>query len=678
MHKKGQIAPPFDILVTFFSRRGKPPQIFVLDHAEGMDSKKLKESLKYGTQTSMGEDTEAVTSAEKGIGLKDAMMALDENWLITIKDGLINERNKHVDFRTGIGKEDVGVTIEERRKYGIPLNGTLVQGKLPDYFRKRRTETIIDRLQRHFLMRKLLQNINFRIYVIKGITREKTLLKYQSPKIEKKVLEDHFKVKYNDKTYPIHLTINKCTETLLQGKPYGDSGILFYYGNYSVLDFTFCRFDKDLSFSRFFGEARMEIRELLRDPEEPPLVDAKRRGLDSEHRFNKILCREIDRRLASLQEKEEAAKYSFDEKALRDALKELNKLYSEIRGRGPPPRPPIEPETFAFYPVYASLKEYEAKTVFLIINSDIIGDGLELSIESTNPEIIVKRKFIKIEVVPESDFIVKQIPLYSEKAEITGEIIAKSILPPTLGSEKMGVEVIANPMFSPSDGVAFVPDKITIVDGGKKKVDLCIEKTLVSDRCNIMLSSEGPIICPGRWTLPTGWGLERYIIKNIAKIEIPLATRGKDNIGEKALIKASYRDRSSSLEVTIVPHPSISGLFRGIRASPKSTKRISEFIKAEGILEYYYKHPLVKKYMKRDFMNKSEFLVFVADVLTREATKTVVTSGIEENSSRFRILDIDKPEFEIEQHVIREYFEQGPKMHELFMKLLKSTKLGET
>ena len=124
----------------------------------------------------------------------------------------------------------------------------------------------------------------------------------------------------------------------MQGKPYGDSGILFYYGDYSVLDFSFCRFDRDLSFSKFFGEARLEIGDLIRDPEKPPLVDAKRRGIDSEHLFNKFLFREIDKRLDSLQEKEEEAKFSFDETALRDTIKELNKLYSEIKGKGPPPR----------------------------------------------------------------------------------------------------------------------------------------------------------------------------------------------------------------------------------------------------------------------------------------------------------------------------------------------------
>ena len=40
------------------------------------------------------------------------------------------------------------------------------------------------------------------------------------------------------------------------------------------------------------------------------------------------------------------------------------------------------------------------------------------------------RKSIEIEAVPESDFSIKQIPLYSEKAKATGEITAKALLPP--------------------------------------------------------------------------------------------------------------------------------------------------------------------------------------------------------------------------------------------------------
>ena len=77
LEKQGKSSGPFEIFVRIFSRKNEPPMIEVCDHAEGMDSAKLKEALKYGTQVSMGEDLEAVTSAEKGIGLKDALMALE-------------------------------------------------------------------------------------------------------------------------------------------------------------------------------------------------------------------------------------------------------------------------------------------------------------------------------------------------------------------------------------------------------------------------------------------------------------------------------------------------------------------------------------------------------------------------------------------------------------------------
>jgi hypothetical protein len=677
LEKKGKAKPPFEIFVKLICKKKKPPYIEVLDHAEGMDSKKLREALKYGTQTSMGEDIEAITSAEKGIGLKHAMMAMEDNWLITIKDDLINERRKHKNFVTGFGKEDVKVTQKERENLEIPANGTLITGTLPEYFRERKFVTICERLQQHFLMRKLLQNSDYRIYVMDIWTKEKKLLEYKPPKIDKEVLLEDFKIEYNGKKYNVHLLINKSSEGLSQGKPFGDSGLLFYYGKYSVVDFTFCRFDRDISFSKLFGEVKMEIEQLIRDPNESPLVDEKRRGLDPEHPFNKKLFSEINQRLKRIQEEEETSRYSFDEYTLRNVLRELNKIYKEIKGRGIPPEPPIKPETFAFYPVYASIKEFEPKTVFLIINSVITKDGFEIALQSTNPDIIVKKSTIKIEEATEQEFIVKQVQLYSEKANIKGEIIARPLFPPNLQQEKMGVEVLENPIFSPVNGFAFVPDKTTIIDGGEKGVNLCIDRELIKTCRDIILTCSDPINCHGKWSLPNPENLEKYTIKNIVKIEIPIKTKGTEHIGEKATIKAFYEDRASTLSITVVPEPSITGLFRNIRPSAKSTKKISDFLRDEGILELYYKHPLIQKYMKKGFNSRLDFLVFVADVLTREAIKAVVLTGIQENSSRFPIFDMDHPESEIQEHINREYFEQGPKMHEIFMQLAREIKLGE-
>jgi len=678
LEKKKKAKPPFEIFVKFRCRKKKPPSIEVLDNAEGMDSKKLKEALKYGTQTSMGEDIEAVTSAEKGIGLKDAMMALKDNWLITIRDGWINERRIHSDFRTGFGKEDEKATEEERDKWGISSNGTLVMGTLAKYFRERKFSTIFEHLQRHFLLRRLLQNTKYKIYVINGWTKQRKTLEYESPKIEKQVLKETLKVTYNGEKYNIHLVVYRSSDGLSQGKPFGESGLLFFYGEYSVVDFTLCHFDRDTSFSRFFGEAKMEVEKIIRDPSESPLVDQKRRGLDPEHPFNKRLFHEINQKLKEIQEEEEASRYSFDEYTIKAIIRELNKIYKELKGRGPPPEPPIQPDTFAFYPVYVSMKEYKPKTIYLIINSSIVSDGFEISLESTNKDIIVRRPTIKIEgELPKEEFIIKQVQLYSEHAKTKGEIIATPRFPPFLEAQKMGVEILGNPIFSPANGFAFVPDKTTIVDGGEKKVELCIDKSIVKKSKDIAFTSYAPIICPGKWRLPGPENLGKYILRNIVKVDVPMKTRGTDHIGEKASIIASYEGKEASLSIAVVPEPSITGLFRNIRLSAKNTKRISNFVKEQGILEIYYKHPLIKKYMKKTFRNRPDFLVFVADTLTREAMRAVVLSGIDKNSSRFRMFDLDHPEKEIEDHITREYYEQGPRMHELFLRLAKKIGLGK-
>lgn len=677
LERRGDGRPPFEIFVRVSCKKKRPPSIEVRDNAEGMNSEKLKEALKYGAVTSMGEDIEAITSAEKGIGLKDAMMALKDNWLITIKDDIINERNKHIDFKTGIGKEDERVTKEEREKLGISTNGTIITGELPEYFRERKFSTICERLQRHFLMRKLLQHSNYKIYIIDSKSKEKKLLEYKPPKIEKQILKESFKINYNDKEYLIHLTINKSREDLFQGKPYGESGLLFFYGKYSVLDFSLCRFDRDFSFSKIFGEVQMEIERLIRDPDEAPLVDEKRRGLDDEHPFNRKLFDEINKRLEGIREEEETSKYYVDENTKKEILREVNRIYKDIKGKGIPPEPPIKPETFAFYPVYVSMKEYEPKVSFLIINSSIISDNLEIYLSSTNSDIILRKSIIKIDKgTVEDKFIVKQIELYSEKAKSRGEVIARSDQPNH--SEKMGVEVLENPIFSPINGFAFVPDKTTIIDGGEKKVQLYIDKNVVGNSKEIILSSQSPINCPGKWILPNIENLGKYIIKNIVKIEIPIKVIGTGYIGKKAVVTASYKDKISKIDIAVIPEPNITGLLRDIRFSSKNTKKISDFIENEGILEIYYKHPLIKKYIiKKGFRTKPDFLIFVADTITRQIVRAFVLLGFKENSSRFPIFDIDHPEPEIEEHVIREYYEQGSKMHEMFIKLARTFKVGD-
>jgi len=674
LEKQAKAKPPFEIFVTIYCRRRRPPSIEVCDYAEGMDSRKLKEALKYGTPISRGEDIEATTSAEKGIGLKDAMMALNDNWLITIKDNLINERNKHIDFSTGIGRENETVTEKERNELGIQVNGTLVKGKLPDYFRDRTFETVLKHLKNHFLLRKLAQCSEYKIYVINGLSKDKILLSYKPPEIEKRILCEKLEIEYEREKYLIEITISRSTKELRQGKPYGDSGLLFFHGKYSVLDFSLCRFDRDTSFSRIFGEVRMGVEKLIRDPQESPLVDEKRRGLDLTHPFNVKLLKSVNECLKLIQEQEESSKYAFDEKSKRKILKEINKIYKSIKGKGPKPEPPIKPEFFEFHKPYTSITEYEPKTVYLVVNSSIIFGELNIHLRSSNPKILVKPKKVKIdEYATKENFAMKNIGLSSKEAGNRGEIVAESDSPKH--STKMGVEVLVNPIFSPKNGFAFVPDKTTIVDGGAKKVALCVDKDIVDGSKEIDLISQDPISCPGKWILPDLENLEERLLKNVLKLEIPINVSETGHVGEKMAIVAMYRDKTSNLRISIVHEPSLGGLLRDIRFSEKDTKLISYFNDAEGILEVYRKHPLFKKYMRGRFKNRADFLVFAADVMTREVVRSFVVGGIKENLSRFPLFDLDHPEPEIDVYVAREYYEHGPRLHEAFVNLMRSLKL---
>jgi hypothetical protein len=101
------------------------------------------------------------------------------------------------------------------------------------------------------------------------------------------------------------------------------------------------------------------------------------------------------------------------------------------------------------------------------------------------------------------------------------------------------------------------------------------------------------------------------------------------------------------------------------------------FEKDDGIMYLYYKHPLVKKYMVKGFRNRLDFLVFVADSLTREAIRAIVTKSVEESSSKFPILDMTHSEIEMEQYVIYEYFKTGTRMHDMFIQLTRTIKLAE-
>ena len=606
----------------------------------------------------------------------------------TICNGKYNERVITLVDTAKVKKtlkdKEAAWTIMERLK--IPENGTVISGKMPDYFLKH-FDAVESHLRNHFLLRKILRKEEFEILLMNCIPDGRVIVEkrlvYKAPKGTEKLKDEltiPFKDKHGQEKIRVEIYIKKADKELASGKPLGERGLLFYYGRYSVVDLTLGDYEADPAASKLFGEVKFEGEKLIRPPREEIIVEEKRRGLDETHPFVQKLLKEINKRIGKVVEEErEESEYTFDEDKKKKTLKELNKIAKELHGKGEPPpfEPPIKPEKMAFSPPAIEFLEFETRTVWLVINRVLLTKGTKISLESKNPKISVKPTKIEFKESNLSDlkkeFVVKPIKI-TAKEKIDGEVIAH-----TNGLEaKLGVDVLENPMFSPKDDFEFMPPdhKTTVIENGEKKIDLIINNKLIApdpyylesitikstNLQNIKVTKN-----PNKW--------EREKIRDITAIKIPV--RGT-KLGERGNIIANYKDRESEIEMKVISS-SMSGFFKDINPleSEEGNRKIAYFNEDQGSLFFYTNHPLVKKYMKRkNFSKRDDFLVFIGDTLTREAIKAMVEGGIKNNSSRYPVFNPKDPtKKEIEDFIDRDYYTYGAKIHEVMRAFLKTMKL---
>jgi len=683
------VKPPFEILMELGCQQYSPPLISVKDTAEGINSRDLEKSLAYGTETSL-EDKEAVTSAEKGIGLKDAMMAMEKNLILTVKNGKLNTRNKFTNFDTGEILVDHLLTPKEKGELGIKENGTIVRGILPDYFKERSFEKICQKLSDHFLMRKLVQNEEFSIICVDKNTGEEINLKkiYKSPKIDSsfKPIVKKIEISYGGENYEFLLEIKKSKNPLQLGKPFGKAGLIFYYGGYTVADFSFGK-QTYPEMCYFFGEVKMGVEKLVRAGE--MIVDEKRKGLSSDFPLNDALLEkvnEIVKEVADSQRK--IVQYDFTKEDWMQ--KEMQKIYRDISGPGKKIfNLPLTPKKFEFAPAHTTIFEYEEKNIFLIINTTIISSDTEISLECSdclkivspaNSKIIIKEEEKEENSVEKNGetFIVKTIRVYSDKKGEDGEILAGLN---GYHTSKIGVEVLENPIFNPKDGFQFDPNvggKINIVEENSKKINLIIDESLYDekDREVKIENTNESLDCAGKFELPIDKNLKKYQIKNVIKYPFEIKVKSGEVENRKGKIKAFYKNKETELKIRIIP-PSGGINFKGIKFdSQEKIKDISRY-DDNGYIYIYQNHPLVKKYMLRNWKSKRDFLVFASDVVTKEFIEKTVRDSIDLGHSKFEIMNIDNPDPEIRMHVINEYHKLGVKCHEIIIQYLKSGILNE-
>lgn len=346
----------------------------VNDYAEGMTRDKLEKSIEFAGETSGFEIGRGVRGLF-GRGLKEAIIALGEGEIATIKDNTMNvakiwrDKNKRK-YLYGLTDEVRGVSAELRHDVGIEDgNGTIVKIKVTN-------ETIkvpeCDNLKRQIADHYALRDINsssrrevrLTFHDLKrGSKRENIHVSFEPP-IGDIVCESVAQIAgYGDK---VRIKIFKSPISLdsPRSNPFAKAGILIKT-EAAILDNQLFKYETDPAALYFFGEAYCEgIAERIR-AEELGIINPNRGGIEWRHEYCQALQDTIEKALEPLiQEKREELEKPERKQVpenTRKMLKRLCDLLNEMANREfeewePPAEPSGKIERLTIIPHQANLE----------------------------------------------------------------------------------------------------------------------------------------------------------------------------------------------------------------------------------------------------------------------------------------------------------------------------------
>ena len=681
LKQQGLVKPPFGIWIRYGQVVQYAASIELKDEAEGINAEQIRKSLTYGAATS-GIDKGFSVRGAMGFGLKDSFMAMENSSIVSIKDDKISEFN----FVMEEGKpyiipirENETITEQERKKLGIPKNGTIVKGFLPqDKFKKLKLEQVKKLLTTHYMMRKILQINDYEVLLGDGSAfGSYERLEYKPP-IGRLLINKPFKVSYPPfGDFEINLVVKKASKDLALHGDNRETGLIHYHDDYAVVDCTSWGVENDPLARNFFGEVEIKGFSVFLKEEED-VIDEKRRGLNKKHPFVEKLVFEIDTRLRHIIDTERKSlqqeMFSPDPSTIRDALRVLNNIAKEEGALGRLYVPPdLKTKNITFYPNHVEAFEYIEKSIFLVINPLIVSETRLVTLKSDNSAIEVRPQEIRLseQEIANRKCLSKRVTIVGKEAGLKGQIGAETGECIAIA----GVNIVENPMLHPRDGFAFVPPETKIVAHNEKRVNLIIDKSLIRTGNDtgkaVLLSTSNPeISCCEKFELPEN--LDLYMLgPQMIKLQIPIVAEGQ---GEKSKIQAQYNENKTELLVEVVPPFETHGLFKTIEFLPgEGINTICYFDGDEGKILVYYTHPLIEKYWAKNGARNMDFLVFTADTIARlicwEILKRKEKRGALEIMNRDNILN------EMQTHFDELYFTRGRQLHDVLINLIRTLKV---
>lgn len=459
------------LIILEIQRRHTNSIVRVRDHAQGMDSNKMDETVgTYGGATSGFEKGKSVRGLW-GRGLKDSIFGLGHGHVYSIFDDtfhhgslLINRGEPTFQLENPI-KARKAIRKQWETTQG---NSTIVEIvvsrsdiRIPQFDNIRRY------LERHFELRPILSNpkrkVSLRELDSRNKPKEDTPLNYVPP-VGKSILSEIVHLPENQSR--AHLSVFRSDiplSTPAEEGPLADGGFSII-SKHVVLDLTLFKFEHNEYASHFFGSVVCDgLNELLKKIPPEPILSATRDGINWDHKFTRELKKVIESKIEPLIDEEKkrarAEQQDLMNKQLRQrlnvVLKELNSIAKlELGNVGDGvgtsdglKTPYVPPNGFGFVPDYVYIQT--GKPASLTLRGTIpekLSHGALVTIESDNSEVNILSSQVMMEQM-------EDYPNIGEAhVHIEGrQVGAESIVTARIGSEKAEalVKVISKKIVNP-------------------------------------------------------------------------------------------------------------------------------------------------------------------------------------------------------------------------------------
>lgn len=437
----------FGIIEIELERKQKNSIFRVIDHAEGLDAKRMDEVVYV-----FGSDTSGITEGKDvrgffGRGLKEAIIGLGDGRIISIKDGYQHECSITTKFETPpiyTRREPLRVTQRIRRKYGIKKNGTIVElivtregVRIPLF------DNLAFQLSHYFSLRDINSSEKRSLILIDKKQKTRQKIEYKDPLGEVIInkegipIEDFPEAKFDIKIF-------KSKLPLTQNDYYRVGGLLIK-GKNSIHEVSLMKYDLNRYAEKIFGNVKCKyLDELIKKGE--PVISDRRDGLDWHHEFCRSLRGAIEKELLPVVEKirkeEESKKKNLENYETKQrfisAIKRINEIAlkelgiqdgkgrtGEGRGDRPPVSPP--PNGFDFVPDFYKIEPGRRSTLSLKGSVPyLLSDGDIINVVSNNPDISIEQGIFTVKEEEAKDEIVVFNPKIVGKSVGSDAIITAS------------------------------------------------------------------------------------------------------------------------------------------------------------------------------------------------------------------------------------------------------------